>query len=343
MPKQLLPFIGGRSLLQLAADRLEGVVPSDRRLICAGEAHREIIRRSLPEFTEDRILGEPIGRDTVNAIGLTAAVLAKRDPEAVFAVLTADHIIEPQDEFQRKLDLGLSLVEDDRRRFITFAITPTFPATGYGYVERGDPVSGFDAAHHALRFVEKPDQRTAESYIDAGNFGWNSGMFVFHAGQFMEALSWYQEESYIGLMKIAEALDGVDQREVLEDVYPTLPKISVDYAIMEPASRDDRLDICCVPMNVSWLDVGSWPSYGETLEVDETGCRSNARTLHIDSRNILAVSDDPEHVIATVGCNDLIIVRTGDVTLVCPASEAQRVRSLAREMDESLQKKRGDP
>src|SRR6267142_3885066 len=137
-PKQLLPFIGGRSLLEIAASRLEGLVPPQRRLICTNEAFRAAILQALPQFSDEQILGEPVGRDTVNAVGLTAAVLLKADPHAIFAVLTADHLIEPQEEFARKFDLGFRLIEDDPARFVTFSIKPTFPATGYGYVERGE-------------------------------------------------------------------------------------------------------------------------------------------------------------------------------------------------------------
>jgi mannose-1-phosphate guanylyltransferase len=335
-PKQLLPFIGGRSLLAIAASRLDGVVPVEQRYICTGESFRKPIRDALAEFTDDRILGEPEGRDTVNAVGFTAAVLAKRDPDAVFAVLTADHIIEPENVFADCLKRGMALVEDDPTRLVTFSITPTFAATGYGYLQHGDAIAGFDNAMHVKQFVEKPCREKAEEYLAATTYGWNSGMFVFHARTFLDALRRFLPESHAGLMTIAEAWDTEAQAAVLEHVYPTLPKKSVDYAIMEPASADDRLDICCVTMDVSWMDVGSWPSYGETLQADEAGCRTNARQVHIDSTNVLAVSDDEEHVIATIGCSDLIVIRTEDVTLVCPAAEAQRVKDMAGEAGEEL-------
>jgi len=335
-PKQLLPLMGGRSLLEMAADRLEGLLPPERRLICTAEAFRGAIRRALPQFADEQILGEPAGRNTVNAIGLTAAVLRRRDEDAVFAVLTADHVIEPPEEFRRKADLGFALVEDDARRLVTFAITPTYPATGYGYVERGAAIPGFDGAWVASHFEEKPDEATARRYLEAGTFGWNSGMFVYQARQFLEALSWYKPGCHAGLARIAEAWDTDRRGSVLGEVYPGLEAISVDYAVMEPAASDERLAVCCVPMAVSWTDVGSWPTYGATLEADAAGCRTNARALHLGSSNVLAVSDDPGHVIATVGCRDLIIVRTGDVTMVCPASEAQRVRDLAERAGESL-------
>lgn len=341
-PKQLLPFIGGKSLLEIAAQRLDGppmVVPRQHRLICAGEMYRPAIRQSLPSFTDEQILGEPTGRDTVNAVGFTAAVLMKRDPGALLAVLTADHLIEPQDEFARKFDLGFRLVEDDPARFVTFSIKPAFAATAYGYVERGEAIPGaqFAGAFKAGRFAEKPDAAAAQSYVNSGRFNWNSGMFIFPAAQFMEALSRYMPESHLGLMKIANAWDTKNRQAVLNEIYPTLKKISVDFAVMEPASRDPRITICTIPMDVNWMDVGSWTSYGEILPSDQDGNRSNTKTAHLNSRDVLAVSDDPNHTIAALDCDDLIIVHTADATLVCPRASAERIKDIAQRVDESLQ------
>lgn len=337
-PKQLLPFIGGKSLLEIAAARLDGIVPPERRLICTGESYRSAIRQSLASFKDDQILGEPVGRDTVNAVGFTAAVLLQRDPKAVFAVLTADHLIEPQDEFARKFDLGFKVVENDPSRLVTFSIKPTFASTGYGYVERGQPLVGFAGAFAAGRFAEKPDQTTAEEYLKSGTFNWNSGMFIFSAATFMEALRWYMPESHRGLMEIAQSWNDDAKRQVtLERVYPTLKKISVDFAVMEPAAADSRLSICTIPMQVSWMDVGGWNAYGETLKPDAHGNRANIDTTHLDSHNVLAVSDDPHHTIATVDCHDLIIVHTKDATLVCPRKSAERIKDLAGSVDPLLQ------
>jgi len=328
-PKQLLPLIDGTSLIQLAAQRLDGVVQPSHRLVCTGERHRDAVRLALPAFTDAQILGEPVGRDTVNAVGLTAAVLHARDPDAVFAVLTSDHLIEPPAEFVRAMDVGFTLVENDPRRFVTFAIEPTRPATGFGYVERGEPIDGYPGAFHALQFVEKPDAATAQEYLDAGTFGWNSGMFVFHAGRFMAALDSFLPPSAAGLRRVAAAWNTPDAAAVLAEVYPTLEATSVDYGVMEPAARDDELVVCCVPMAVKWRDVGSWPSYGETLKPDANECRTHGRAIHIDGRNVLAVADDPDHLIATVGCRDLIVVHTSDVTMVCPVEAAEDVKKLA--------------
>jgi len=335
-PKQLLPFIQGKTLLELASKRLDGVVPEAQRLICTAESSRPAIRELLPDFTDKQIIGEPEGRDTVNAIGLVAAVLAKRDPKAIFLVITADHLIKQQDEFARSVLQGFEIVEDDPKRFVTFAITATYPSESYGYLERGKPMADFHGAFHALRVHEKPERSQAEAYLAAGTFSWNSGMFIFAAKAFLDALAHYMPENHAGIVRIAEAWDTVEQERVLADVYPALKKKSVDFAIMEPASRDKQVPICIVPMRVDWKDVGSWPSFGETLDKDPHANCTNARAAHLDSRGVIAVSDDPNHTIATIGCQDLIIIHTQDATLVCPADEAERIKELLEKVDTKL-------
>lgn len=337
-PKQLVPLIGGRSLLAVASDRLAGVVETDARWICTGERFRDQVRAAVPSIGDDRILGEPCGRDTLNAVGLTAAVLASLDPDAIFAVLTADHLIEPQAVFADRLDAGFRLVEADPTRFVTFAIEPTFPATGFGYVERGDAIDGHPGCFRAQRFVEKPDRETAESYLAAGTFGWNSGMFVFHAATVLDTIGRYEPATRAGLDRIAAAWNTPDRAATLAAVYPELRKISVDYGLMEPASRDDAVSIAVVPMDLSWIDVGSWPSLGETIEPDAAGHRVAAATAHtdLDSRDLLVFSDDPDHRICTIGCEGLVIVHTRDTTLICRAEDAQKVKDMAGLVPESL-------
>jgi mannose-1-phosphate guanylyltransferase len=332
-PKQLIGLFDGKSLLEIAAARLDGIVATEQQWVCTNQKHQEIICEKLGLPTS-QLLGEPEPRDTLNAVAFTAAVLLKQDPDAVFAVLTADHIIRPQDEFAKCLDIGFSLVEEDAARFVTFGITPTFPATGYGYVELGETIC--DGARICKRFVEKPDKQTAEEYIASGNFAWNSGMFIFHAGSFLSALERLQPKSYADIKRIADAWGTDKQQSVLSEVYPSLPKISVDYGMMEPASSDDAITLCTVPMAVQWLDVGSWPSYGDTLKADSNGNKSDTKSLHLDSNNVLCVSSDKSHTITTIGCEDLVIVHTDDATLVFPASEAQRVKEMHGLVDDDL-------
>jgi len=332
-PKQLIGLFDGKSLLEIAAARLDGIVATEQQWVCTNQKHQEIICEKLGLPTS-QLLGEPEPRDTLNAVAFTAAVLLKQDPDAIFAVLTADHIIRPQDEFAKCLDIGFSLVEEDAARFVTFGITPTFPATGYGYVELGETIC--DGARICKRFVEKPNKQTAEEYIASGNFAWNSGMFIFHAGSFLSALERLQPKSYADIKRIADAWGTDTQQRVLSEVYPSLPKISVDYGMMEPASSDDAITLCTVPMAVQWLDVGSWPSFGDTLKADSNGNKSDTKSLHLDSKNVLCVSSDKSHTITTIGCEDLVIVHTDDATLVFPASEAQRVKEMHGLVDDDL-------
>ncbi|MEO1717312.1 MAG: mannose-1-phosphate guanylyltransferase [Planctomycetota bacterium] len=342
-PKQLIEFIPGddgrpRSLLEISAERLTGLVPDDNQLICTGERYRDQIEAALPAFSRRRLLGEPEARDTLNAVGFTAAVLAKQDKDAVFAVLTADQLIEPADVFRKRLDLGFELVEQDATRLVTFSITPTFPATGYGYVERGSPIGGLagcveDGAqlvHRVANFVEKPPLHKAQAYFESGMFGCNAGMFVFHARTFLALLEKHQPEAHAGLMTIQEAWGTDEQDAVLNEVYPTLPKISVDYGIMEPASNDSSVTIAAVDMDVRWLDVGSWPSFFETLEGGETGHKQAGPGVAVfhDGAKSAVYNDDPTHTVALLGCDDLIVVHTGKATLVMPASRAQDLKQL---------------
>jgi len=333
-PKQLIPFIAGRSLLEIAVGRLEGALPPERCLVCAGQAHEEAVRNVLPQLGPDQFLGEPCGRDTLNAIGLCAAVLARRDPEATVAIFTADHVIEPVDRFQAIVDSGYDLVDQHPEALVTFGIVPTGPAIGYGYLELGEPLSG--ESRRLGRFHEKPDLETTQRYVEAGaeKFLWNSGMFVWRADTLLECIRRYMPQNHEGLTRIADAWDTPRRGPVLDEVYPTLTKISIDYAVMEPASRDPAATVAAIPMPLRWLDVGSWPSLAKTCSHDEQGNALAAdRTLLIDTRGTLAVSSDPAHLIATIGCDDLVIVHTPDATLVCRADCADDIKELHRQVE----------
>jgi len=349
-PKQLIGFIPSedgsepKSLLELAADRLDGLVDESRRYICTAEKYREQIRRRVPGFTDERILGEPAARDTVNAVGFGAAVFERLDPDAVFCVLTSDHIIRPDEVFRERMEAGFKLVEADPSRLVTFSIKPTYPATGFGYVQHGPPITdGKETygrkAFRVAQFVEKPDLPRAQAYVESGDFGWNAGMFIFSARTFMDCLRRFKPESHDGLRQIQAAWSAPERQSVLERVYPTLPKISVDYAVMEPAAKDESLTICGVEMDVAWLDVGSWPSYAETLPEDAEGNRAggSAQPVTIASRGNLVVSEGADkHTIALLGCDNLCVVHTKDATLVMPLAQAEKLKALHGQLPPEL-------
>ena len=232
---------------------------------------------AIPELTDDQFLGEPIGRDTVNAVGFSAAVIARHDPDAVIAVFTADHLIRPIDRFQEIIAQGFALAEAHPETLVTFGIAPTQPATSYGYLELGQSLDG--TARVVERFKEKPDEATAARYFSAGpeRYLWNSGMFVWRAQTLLECIRRYEPDNAAALDRIADAWDRPDRLAVLSEVYPTLRKISVDFAVMEPASRDPHFRVAAVPMPLEWLDVGSWPMFAETCPRDEQGTRWRPR------------------------------------------------------------------
>lgn len=329
-PKQLIPFINGRSLLQVAIDRLEGLIPRERVFICAGEAHREPILRGLKNFDPDNFIAEPMGRDTLNAVALGTGVIGAQDQEAVVAVFTADHLIEPVPEFQRIVEKGFQVAEAHDPVLVTFGIEPTHAATGYGYLQLGETFGGGGACR-VTEFKEKPDAETAQQYVDAGpkKYLWNSGMFVWRSRTLMQAVQKYQPDNYTGIAEIVADWNTPNRDRMLQRIYPQLNKISVDYAVMEPASHDPEFAVVAVPMPLRWLDVGSWPSFAKTCDTDEAGnAASGCRHAMLDTKNTLVVSDDPDHLIATIGLEDVIVIHTKRATLVCRADQAEQIKKL---------------
>lgn len=350
-PKQLIPFIDGKSLLELAFDRLDGLVPKERQYICAGASHREPILRALPDLDESRYLAEPTGRDTLNAVGYPAAVLAERDPDAVIAVFTADHLIQPVEKFQQAVDQGYAIAEQRENALVTFGITPTHAATGFGYLELGKGLGDGGAggqgdggeAHIVDEFKEKPPADVAQEYFVAGpsKYLWNSGMFVWKAKTLLACIEKYKPQTRAALSRIADAWDEDTQRDaVLNDVYPNLEKISIDFAVMEPASRDKDFQVVAVPMPLTWLDVGSWPAFAKTRTPDAQGnTTAGGKHLGLDTRNTLIASTDADHLIATIGCDDLIVIHTADATLVCHRDKAQQIKEMYEKVKETFGEK----
>jgi mannose-1-phosphate guanylyltransferase len=329
-PKQLLEIVGGRSLLQLSYDRLAALLPPERIVVCTADRDAAEIRRQLPELPPDNLLGEPVGRDTVNAIGLCCAVLGARDPDAVLAFVTADHVIRPVEVFVAALDRAFDLAAAPDR-LVTFGVVPTYPHTGLGYVERGAPLAD-DGAFEVTAFIEKPDLERATAYVQSGRFLWNSWMFVWRADTLLAQLARRLPETYAGLSKVAEAWTGAGRAATLTAVYPTLAATSIDYAVMEPASTDPTVEVVVVPLDLAWIDVGSWPSVAGVLTGDAAGNTVQGSAVLVDSAGNIVISDQPDRLVATLGLRDTVVVQTADVTLICPIAEAPRLKELVAEV-----------
>ncbi len=327
LPKQLVPLLHGRSLLDIAVERATSVVPPSQVWLGAGEQLRAAVS-SVPGLQPDRLIVEPSGRDTLPAVALGCAVIAASDPDAVVAVLTADHLIEPLSSFAATLDEAFALAEAREDALVTFGVVPDAPATGFGYLELGEPLEG---GHVVSTFREKPSLELATDFLTAGpsRYLWNSGMFVWRASTLLRAVDAFVPDAAPLLREMGSAYGTPGWDELARDGWPTLTKLSIDYGVMEPASTSPDFTVAALPLAARWLDVGSWPAYGAAVGVDEDGNAVGAAhaVLHASRDNVVA-SSDPDHLVTLVGCEGLVVVHTPTATLVMPAAQAQRVKEL---------------
>lgn len=332
-PKQFLRLFGGRSLIRLSYDRLRAVFePRDIHVVTLAE-QLSGVSAELPEIPRENLFGEPAARDTANAIALSAAILHERDADTVMGVFTADHVIRPVEAFAATVHYALDLAAREPGLLLTFGIRPTYAHTGLGYVEidrqlhgAGGPGAG-GVAYHARGFHEKPDEPTARKYVSSGRYYWNSGMFVWQTRAVLEQIRQHLPESHEGAMQIARAWAGADGPAVAAGVYPALKRISIDFAVMEKAPS-----IAVIPMQVEWLDVGSWTALPPVLGVDAAGNTAGAPSVVFDSaRNTIVVGED-DHLIVALGVEDLVIVRSADATLVCRRDQAAKIRDLVERL-----------
>ena len=332
MPKQLLRILGGQSLLRLAYDRLDGMVAPAQVWVCTGADYADAVASELPELDPATILGEPEGRDSMNAIAWTAAVLAERDPDAVMAVVASDHIMRPTSTFQEALREGFEVAEADPHALVAFGVVPTSAHTGYGYLHRGEALPGRPDVRRVLAFKEKPDRPTAEGYLDSGEYWWNSGMFVWRAATVLDQLRHLLPDTHRLVTELARHPDR------LSDIYPKLAKISVDYAVMEPVSQD-RTDahVVAVQLPITWHDVGGYPSLRGQLPWDEHGNAVTGTAVLVGSRDNLVVNESADgRLLAAVGMHDTVMVQTDQITVVAPLGESERIKELVAEVTKRL-------
>lgn len=332
-PKQLLSLMGGKSLLEMAVDRLTGLFDYSNILIITNAEYSEQIHQALPLLPVENIIGEPEGRDTANAIALGAEILAARDEEATMAVFTADHVIRPTECFVDAVQRACTVAEQNPDALLTFGVHPTWPHTGLGYIHCGKDVA--DQVHQVIGFKEKPDHQTARRYVESGKYFWNSGMFVWKLSAIRGVLNQLLPSSMQKLSPLVQALrDGRDYHALLGEVYPQLQKISIDYAVMEKASK-----VLMVELQCEWLDIGSWPALESVSDLDDSGNVIVAKNVIVkDSfRNVIVTQDD--HLLAVLGMDDCIVVHSSDATLVCNKSDSQRLKELLADIEQQYGKR----
>jgi mannose-1-phosphate guanylyltransferase len=326
-PKQAIDLIGNRTMLQYAVDRLEGLLPLERVMVVMSREHVEILAEQVPGLPRDNVIIEPMPQGTAGAIGLAAVYLKRRDPDAVMAVLTADHYIRDVDRFRRALSAAAQVAREGR--IVTLGIEPSFPSTGYGYIHRRQQVGqadGFDI-YAVERFVEKPDARRAAEFLQTGLYSWNSGMFIWRLGRIMAEFARQMPDFHRQLQEVESALGTPRERDVLADVWPQVHRQTIDYGIMEGAD-----DVVIIPVDIGWTDIGDWAAIYDLLEPDELGnVVVGAKHIGLDTGACFIRGGD--RLIATVGLQDLIVVETGDAILICPRNRAQDVKSIVEELD----------
>lgn len=320
-PKQVLRFLGGESLLRQSYERVSAIFKPEQIHIITNQAHLAVVSQEIPELPPSNLYGEPVGRDTANAIGLAAAILHERDPDAVIGVFTADHVISPLDRFCDAVQKAFGVVEQHPDALVTLGVRPTRPDTSYGYVHRGARIH--EGVYEVEEFIEKPSFASAAKYLSSGEYYWNSGMFCWRATTILDQLKKHLPQSHAALMEIAAAWHGDEREAKLQNIYPKLMRISIDFAVMERADR-----VLVVELNCQWVDVGSWPALESVLQSDGDGnVAACSHAIHLGSRGNIVVSED-KHLIATIGVDDLVIVHSPNATLICTRRDAQGIKEL---------------
>lgn len=327
-PKQLLRLAGERTMIQQTLDRCRDWVDTARVWVVTNEVQAEATAEQLPEVPKHNILVEPCARNTAPCVGLAAIELLNHDPDAVMFVMPADHVIQTNEAFERAARKAVAIVEANPERLVLFGVTPTFPATGYGYIERGAPVSeSSPRVYEVQSFREKPHLSLAEQYLREGRFFWNCGIFCWKARTVVELLRQHEPEIHAGLMRIAEGSNAGRREGAIASEFPKLKSISIDYAVLERAQG-----VTVIEAPFLWDDVGSWLSLPRLNGADSEGNTVDGRFCGVDTQGCIVRTTD-DHLVAALGLRNLIIVHTPDATLVADAAQSERIKEVLGQLD----------
>lgn len=330
-PKQILKIVDDTPLLTATVRRIRPMIPLENTWVVTNADQKAILKTHLPELDDGQFIVEPTGKNTAPCIGLAAIRLRKIDPEAVMIVLPADHRITEDEKFLECLKVASDQAVQSQC-LVTIGIQPTRPETGYGYIQYNQALdSGDKQVYHVKTFAEKPSLATAKLFLRSGDFLWNSGIFVWTADRIIAEIEEHLPELYMGLRELDKAIGTKQWTETLEQVYRSIKSISIDYGVMEHASR-----VCVVRGDFLWSDVGSWEEVYRISQKDSAGNATRGETLIIDSEGCLI--DSPDRLTAVLGVKDLVVISAPDATLVCSREAAQDVKKVV----EALLKKKAD-
>ncbi len=328
-PKQVLKLFHGRTLLRLCFERLSPIFDARNILVFTNAGYADIVRENVAGLPASNVIAEPAVRDTAGAIGLAATILTKSDPDATIAVVTADQIIEPAQVLRQAIKDALAFVNHNPECMITFGIKPGFASTQLGYIKCIRPKKCPDCENEVYTveaFKEKPDAETAKNYLDSGKYFWNSGMFVWKARTILENLNNFLPDATEPLKKIRYAWDGPNQQEALEESFPKLPKISIDFAVMEKAKNVHAIRLDC-----RWLDLGSFAALADIIKSDENNNIVVAgQSELLECEDSILITEDAGHLIAGIGLTNMVVAHSPDATFVCPIDQAHRLKELLK-------------
>jgi mannose-1-phosphate guanylyltransferase len=316
----MLPLVGAESLFRISVTRLAPLLPPERIFVVTGADYVDGLRADVPELPAANFIVEPFGQDSGPAAALGVATIAKRDPQALIAILTADHYIRDVWAFCEALRAAYTVAADGY--IVTLGVQPSAPATGFGYIQRGEVLRqvGDWPIYHSAGFKEKPNLETAQQFLQSGLYAWNSGMFIWSAERALAEFAAQQPKLYAPLMAIQAALGTPEAQTILAQKWRELPKISLDYAVMEKAER-----MAMIPIDIGWTDIGSWEAvYDELCANPQANVQmGGGQSLTIDTRGTLVNSS---RLVITIGVQDLVIVDTDDVLMVCGRGASQDVK-----------------
>lgn len=322
-PKQMLPLIGEHSMFETSVTRLAPLFTPQQIFISTGQNYVDDLKAAAPEIPPENFIVEPSARNNAAAVGLAIAVIQKRDPDAIIAMLTADHHIAKIDIFRNVLAAAHTIASGGK--IVTLGISPSFPSTGFGYIQQGEEIGqtgGFTYCE-ADRFTEKPDAVRATQFIASGKYSWNSGMFIWQAKKAMAEFERQQPDMHKLLQTLQPAVDTPHFDSTLDSIWERMPRISIDFAVMEDAEG-----MAVIPIDIGWSDVGTWSSLYDVLQLDGFGnCgKSNGdRRIVLDTKNSLVYTDK---LAVAIGVEDIIVVETDDVLMICHKERAQQVKEI---------------
>lgn len=320
MPKQFHKLSGEKSLILDTYDRIKDLVPKENIYISLGTSNLAETKKQLPEVPGDNYIVEPMGKNTAPAIALITAKIFKTDPQAIIGIISSDHTVKNAEEYRSAFSKSKNFITKHPEYLVTIGITPDNPNTGYGYIKVGDKFTN-EPVNAVEEFVEKPNLETAERYIKSGNYLWNGGYFIFRADSMIKMFEELTPEIYAGLKDILKAIDTPNEDKVVKEVFEKYEKVPIDTAIAEKVKN-----IAVVPMDCGWSDVGSWASLYDVLSESKGGNVSKGHHIGMDNKNCLFFAQD--RLLATVGLEDIIVVDTPDVTLVCHKNKSQEIKEL---------------